>query len=153
MAGLVVIGYDGSPDARRAVDAAARLLRADAALVVNAWSIPIAFTQPGASLGAPLLPTEQEQDRLEQAARRVADEGAVHAREAGLAAEPVVARGSSAEEIATVLLDLAEERDAMLLVVGRRGMSRLKEVVLGSISSAAVHDGRRPVLVVPDTGD
>jgi nucleotide-binding universal stress UspA family protein len=62
----------------------------------------------------------------------------------------VVARGASPEEIAEALCDLAEERDATLVVVGRRGQSRLKEVVLGSVSNAAVHDCRRPVLVVPD---
>jgi nucleotide-binding universal stress UspA family protein len=47
------------------------------------------------------------------------------------------------------LCDVAESRDATLVVVGRRGLSRLKEVVLGSVSNAALHDGRRPVLVVP----
>jgi nucleotide-binding universal stress UspA family protein len=153
MTGLVVIGYDGSPDAQRAVDVAVRALRADAALVVKVWSVPITLTQPGAPFGVPSPPIEPEQHRLEQAARRVAEEGAARAREAGLAAEPAVARGASAEEIATILLDLAEERDAMVLVVGRRGMSRLKEVVLGSVSNAAVHDGRRPVLVVPGGGE
>ena len=150
MAGLVVIGYDGSHDAQRAVDLAAAALRADAALVVNVWSIPIAMTQPGAAFGAPLPPSEAELQRMEQAARHVADEGAARARQAGLNAEAIVARGASAKEIATTMCDLAEERDASVVVVGRRGMSRLKEVVLGSVSGAAVHDGRRPILVVPN---
>ena len=149
MAGLVVIGYDGSQDAQRAVDLAGAALRADAALVVNVWSTPIAITQPGAGFGAPSPPSEAELGRLEQAARQVAEEGAARARRAGLSAEAVVAQGASAEEIAKTLCDLAETRDA-ILVVGRRGVSRLKELVLGSVSNAAVHDGRRPVLVVPD---
>jgi nucleotide-binding universal stress UspA family protein len=153
MTGLVVVGYDGSADARHAVDLAVRALRADAALVVNVWSIPISYTQPGTPFGAPSPPIEPDEQRLEEEARRVAEEGAARAREAGLAAEAAVARGASAEEIARTLLDLADERDAMLLVVGRRGMSRLKEVVLGSVSNAAVHDGRRPVLVVPAAGE
>jgi nucleotide-binding universal stress UspA family protein len=84
------------------------------------------------------------------AVREVADEGAARARQAGLNAEAVVARGASAEDIAKTLCDLAETRDATLVVVGRRGMSRLKELVLGSVSNAAIHDGRRAVLVVPD---
>ena len=150
MAGLVVIGYDGSRDAQRAVELAAVALRADAALVVNVWSAPVAVTQPGAGFGAPSPPSEAELGQLEEAARRIAQEGAERARRAGLSAHAVIAQGASAEEIAKTLCDLAETRDATLVVVGRRGLSRLKEVVFGSVSNATVHDGRRPVLVVPD---
>ena len=67
MAVLVVIGYDGSHDAQRAVDLAAAALRADAALVVNVWSFSIAMTQPGAPFGAPSPPSEAELQRLEHA--------------------------------------------------------------------------------------
>jgi nucleotide-binding universal stress UspA family protein len=147
VARLVVIGYDGSADADRAVDLAAEVLRADAALVVNVWSMPVAATQAPIPVGGTEPVVENEQ--LERAARAIAEQGAGRAREAGLEAAPVVGRGASPEEIAKLLIDLAEERDAALVVVGRRGMSRLKEIVLGSISSAAIHDGRRPVLVVP----
>jgi nucleotide-binding universal stress UspA family protein len=101
MAGRVVIGYDGSDDARRAVEVAAGVL------------------------------------------------GRV--REAGLAAEADVRRGDSAGDIGAALLDAAEQHDADLVVVGRRGISRIQAVVLGSVSDAAVRDGRRPVLVVPAT--
>jgi nucleotide-binding universal stress UspA family protein len=150
MAGLVVIGYDGSHDAQRAVEFAAAVLRADTALVVNVWSTGTAMPQPGTPFGAPSPPSEVELRRLEEAALQLAEEGAGRARQAGLSAHAVVAQGASAEDIATTLCDLAETRDATLVVVGRRGLSRLKEVVLGSVSNAAVHDGRRPVLVVPN---
>ena len=149
MAEVVVIGYDGSQDAQRAVDVAAGALRLDAALVVNVWSTVMATTQPAASLAAPSPPSEAELRGLEQAAHLVADEGAARARQAGLSAQAVVARGASPNEIAKALCDLAETRDATLVVVGRRGQSRLKEVVLGSVSKAAVHECCRPVLVVP----
>jgi len=149
MAGVVVIGYDGSQDAQRAVDVAARALRVDAALVVNVWSTAAATTQPAAPLAAPSPPSEPELQGLERAARLVADEGAARARQAGLSAQAVVACGASPGEIAKELCELAETRDATLVVVGRRGQSRIKEVVLGSVSNAAVHECRRPVLVVP----
>ena len=67
MAGLVVIGYDGSDDAQRAVDLAAGALRADAAIVVNVWSIRVTATQPGTPFGAPSPPSEAELQRSEQA--------------------------------------------------------------------------------------
>lgn len=149
MIGLVVIGYDGSPDARRAVDLAAGALRPDAALVVNVWAGSLAATHVPVPLGVPSPPTSEEEAGLEHAARRVADEGAARARDAGLAAEGAVRRGASADEIAKALLDIADDRDAALVVVGRSGMSRLKAAMLGSVSDAAVRSGRRPVLVVP----
>lgn len=63
-----------------AIDLAGGALRADAALVVNVWSIPMTATQPGAPLGAPTPPIEAEVQRFEQAARRLAEVGAARAR-------------------------------------------------------------------------
>jgi nucleotide-binding universal stress UspA family protein len=122
-------------------------LRADAALVVNVWSSPMTATRSGAAFGPSTPPIEAELQRYEQPARRLAEEVAARARQGGLSAEARVARGTTPAEIATVLCDLAEDRGATL-VVGRRGQSRLKEVVLGGVSIATVHDGRCPVLVV-----
>jgi nucleotide-binding universal stress UspA family protein len=149
MAGLVVIGYDGSADARRAVDVAAGVLDADAALVINVWQGSLASPMATVPHGAPVAPTPEDDQRVERAAREIAEEGAQRARDAGLAAEADVRQGAAAGEIAAALLDVAEQRDADVVVVGRRGMSRIAAVVLGSVSDAAVRDGRRPVLVVP----
>jgi nucleotide-binding universal stress UspA family protein len=149
MAGLVVIGYDGSGDARRAVDVAAHALRPDTALVLNVWAGSLAAAHVPVPLGVPSPPTPEEEAELEQAARRIADEGAARARDAGLPAEGTVRRGATPDEIAKALFDLADDRDAALVIVGRRGMSRLKAAVLGSVSDAAVRSGRGPVLVVP----
>jgi nucleotide-binding universal stress UspA family protein len=56
--------------------------------------------------------------------------------------------GASAE-IGRVLDELADEYEADLIVVGRRGVSRLEAIVLGSVSNDTVRESRRPVLVVP----
>lgn len=149
MDGLVVIGYDGSPDANRALDIAAGILRAKAVLVVNIWQSPLGVAPSTVPLGPPLPSSPAEDEQLERAARDIAEEGAARVRALGLAAEAEVRRGVSVGDIAKVLGDVAEERDAELVVVGRRGMSRLTAMVLGSVADATVRDGRRPVLVVP----
>lgn len=150
MAELLVIGYDGSPNAQGAIDVAARVVRATAAIVVTAWQLPAAAVHtPVAPVGAPGVPSLEEERDIERRARETAEEGAARARAAGLDAEPVLRRATGTADIAGILFDAADERDADLVVVGRRGMSLLRSVVLGSVSSAAVRDGRRPVLVVP----
>ena len=40
-------------------------------------------------------------------------------------------------------------QDAQLIVVGARGLSTVRSVVLGGVSNALVHHAKRPVLVVP----
>jgi nucleotide-binding universal stress UspA family protein len=154
MAGLVIIGFDGSPDAEHAIDVAARVLAADSALVITAWHLPIAAVDsPLAPVGVPAAPALEDEDELRRRGTETAEAGAARASSAGFDAEPALRRAAGPREIANVLLDAAEQHDAALVVVGRRGMSRIKSVLLGSVSEAAVRDGRRPVLVVPVAAD
>jgi nucleotide-binding universal stress UspA family protein len=154
MGGLVVIGFDGSPDAEHAVDVAARQLKADSALVVTAWHLPIAAVESSfPPLGTPTAPPLEDEGELKRLATETAAAGAARARAAGLDAEPALEHAAGPAAIAGALLDAAEQHDAELVVVGRRGMSRLRSVLLGSVSEAAVRDGRRPVLVVPAPTD
>jgi nucleotide-binding universal stress UspA family protein len=150
MPGLVIIGFDGSPDAEQAIDVAAGVLKADSAMVVTAWHLPIAAGEMSLPpVGAPTAPSLQEEDDVKRNAAETAKAGAARATAAGFDAEPGLQHAAGPNEIAKVLLDTAEQRDADLVVVGRRGMSRIRSVLLGSVSEAAVRDGRRPVLVVP----
>jgi nucleotide-binding universal stress UspA family protein len=150
---LVIIGYDGSHDADLAVDFAAAKLSAQKARVVTVWEPGLAAADVTPVPGAARLPSPEEDARFEEAARQTADSGAARAVAAGLSAEPEIARGVGVGDIARALLDVAEQYDADLLVVGRRGMGRIRSAVLGSVSDAAVRDGRRPVLVVPGPTD
>jgi nucleotide-binding universal stress UspA family protein len=142
---LVVIGYDGSPEAGRAIAVAAEAVRVEHALVVNVWHDVGAMPDPivsGSDASARLR-------ELEQAASAVAAEGAARARAQGLDATPASCRGAGHGDIGRVLLDVADEHGADLVVVGCTGSSLLKQALLGSVSGAAVRDARCPVLVVP----
>jgi nucleotide-binding universal stress UspA family protein len=150
---LVIVGYDGSPDAERAIDFAATRLDAEAARVVTVWESGLAVAQAAPPVPGPVPASPEEDRRLEAAAHEIAEAGAARARAAGLRAEPETRLGIGTGETAHALLDVAEQHDADLVVVGRRGMGTIKSVVLGSVSDAAVRDGRRPVLVVPGGED
>jgi nucleotide-binding universal stress UspA family protein len=148
MARRIVIGYDGSNEARRAVDFAARSLDAECALLVHIWQDP-GMVPVMAPAAVPPLPTPQHEAELERAARATAEEGADRARAAGLDAFVAIRRGGTPGEIARLLHDVADAYGAELVVVGRHHASLIEDALLGSVSAAAVRDERRPVLVVP----
>jgi nucleotide-binding universal stress UspA family protein len=148
----LVIGYDGSRDADHAIAVAGHICETGTALVVSVWDVlePAATADPVPS-GAPLAPraTEVSLRQAERTAIGRARDGAEVAREAGFAPEFDARQGSGASGIAQALVDAADRWEADLIVVGRRDMSRIRELVLGSVSNAVVHAADRPVLVVP----
>ncbi|WP_454790854.1 universal stress protein [Mycolicibacterium lutetiense] len=58
-------------------------------------------------------------------------------------------RGSGAGATADALVAFAEDQRASVVVVGSRGRSALKKVLLGSVAAATLQRTYRPVLVVP----
>lgn len=52
-----------------------------------------------------------------------------------------------------VICRLAEELDADLILIGRRGHSGLSELLIGSVSNYVVHHGKCSVMVVNATAD
>ena len=148
-AGPVVLGYDGSDASRLAITRAAHLLGDRRALVVHAWLAPshVLLWNPLIKGPGPLAePAAMLDEASAQAARRLADEGAEHARAAGLEAEPCavpVTRGTW-----RTLLRSARERDARAIVVGSRGWSAL-DAALGTVADRVTTHADRPVLLVP----
>ncbi|MDP9430618.1 MAG: universal stress protein, partial [Actinomycetota bacterium] len=146
----VLVGYDGSPSAVNAIEAAATLLPSATASILNLWEPP--FTSPelrhriydradnAESLGR-LLETEGRAE-----AERLAGNGVKLAHAAGWDAEPLVKRtfGGDGYQFART----AEELDADLMVVGSRGTGGMR-ASLGSVSELVVHVSPVPVLVVP----
>jgi nucleotide-binding universal stress UspA family protein len=143
----IVIGYDGSAGADRAITAAARLFPGADAVVVSVDE-PVLETVAGAELvatGVWLDLPEAENGAL-AAASETADAGVARAAAAGLhaTAQPVV--GAPAwDEISRV----ATEVGADTIVVGSRGHGALVGALLGSVSEALTRHAGRPVLVVP----
>lgn len=146
----VLLGYDGSDGAKRACATAARLFPSRAAVALHVWEplSAVASVPPVPGLQGVLREGLAEMDRigLEQSAN-LAAEGARQAGEAGLRAEPLSEQREGRAWRA--ILDIARERDAAVVVVGRRGVSSAERALMGSISNAVVHHADRPVLVVP----
>jgi len=141
MSETIVVGTDGSETAKQAVDEAIRLARAlECELhLVTAFKKLRAARIVGAPQGAVAVWGPLPDD----AARAVLDEAASHVRAQGL--EPhchLVER-----EPADALLEVAQEIDARMIVVGSQGMSGPRRL-LGSVPNKVSHEAHTNVLIV-----
>jgi nucleotide-binding universal stress UspA family protein len=140
----LLICYDGSPDARRAIAAAAELLAPRHAIVLNIEPV-LTTSESFALMSAPVPGDEFEELNISASLER-AGEGADRAREAGFTAEP---RAELAEPTWQGIVDVADEVDASVIVIGSRGHTGIREHVEGSLSHQVAEHAGRPVLVVP----
>jgi nucleotide-binding universal stress UspA family protein len=110
---MVLLCYDGSDDAKAAIDRAGTLLKSWPAVVLSIWEPfidVIARAGLGLAYGAPSWDGDEVDAASERSAKALAEEGAARARELGLDAQPRTrARDGS---IAGAILALADELDA-----------------------------------------
>jgi nucleotide-binding universal stress UspA family protein len=147
---VILIAYDGSQDSQSAIDRAGELLRGEPATVVTVWEPFIdVMARTGAGLGlAPGIVDFEEIDKAyEQSARERAAEGVERAARAGLNAQPRTRVRHTT--IANAILSEADEVGASAIVVGTRGLTGIKSLLLGSVSHAVLQHADRPVIVVP----
>lgn len=156
--GPIVIGFDGSEAAERAVREAGSVLTGKPALVVAVWEPGTALEYTTSSLGvdAALPPIDvraslEVDQALAEASQRTAQRGAEIARQAGFEAEALAVADDVS--VAQTLVRLARERDSAAIVVGSRGQGGLKSLVLGSTSHGVLQHADRPVLVVRAAAD
>ena len=143
----VLLAYDGSEDAKRAIAAAGTLLAPRRALVLNLWDSWVAEAPALAGSSASVHGMAAELDGIarEQSEGHAA-EGVRLGERAGFDAEGLSERASG--PIWRSVLAAAEDHDCAAIVVGSRGLTGIS-TVLGSVSNGVVHHSRRPVLVVP----
>lgn len=145
---MILIAYDGSADAQAAIQHAGRLFPNRPATVLTVWE-PfediIARTGAISVLGS--FDYEEVNREYEQQSRKRAEEGAERAREAGLLAEPRIRLRNGS--VARAILAEADRSDAEAIVLGTRGLTGLKSLLLGSVSHAVLQHANRPVIVVP----
>ena len=154
----ILIAYDGSDTARRAVHAAAELFDSRQTLVMTVWEPGLAYGSaamtpdptglgPGPELVDPAVAQEVD-DAAQAHADRVAEEGAELAKSLGLRVEAV----SVADEgnVADAIVGLAHKRGVAAVVVGSRGLSGLRARLEGSTSNAVAKHASCPVVLVHD---
>jgi nucleotide-binding universal stress UspA family protein len=146
---MILIAYDGSDDAKCAIEHAGSLMSGQPATVVTVWEPYIQmltrYPAPGGLLAVD--DTGEIDDASSTAAEQKAEDGAALARAQGLdAAAHCLARESS---IAETLLAEADRINASAIVVGSRGLGGLGSLFLGSVSHALLQHADRTVVIVP----
>lgn len=149
----LMIAYDGSANADRAIRYAGTFLRAETAHVVTAWQPGTMSAPRMSSLAAgmqPFLDTRldtQVDDALEAESAAVNERGVALATDVGL-----TATGTLVEVESTVwgaLVAAADALDVDLLVTGTRGDTGLKALLRSSVAERVLKHCSRPVFIVP----
>jgi nucleotide-binding universal stress UspA family protein len=145
---MILICYDGSPDSRAAIEHGAELLKGQPATVLTVWQ---PFVEVLAASGFGLAPGMIDYEEVDAATRKSAEEraeeGAQLACDAGLNAQPRTC--SQVTTTASAILTEAEEVGASAILMGSRGLTGLKSLLLGSVSHAVIQHAGRTVIVVP----
>jgi nucleotide-binding universal stress UspA family protein len=143
----IVTGTDGSPTAQQAVERAAQLAKSVGARlhVVTAYE---PLRAPRVSTGRAVDPERSDwQLGRDAAADAILDEACSAARIVGIEAEPHARTGDPAD----VILTVAEEEQADLVVVGNRGMGGARRFLLGSVPDKVSHHAPCSVLILHTT--
>jgi nucleotide-binding universal stress UspA family protein len=140
----ILICYDGSPGAARAIASAAALLGPRHAVVLDI-APPITPAESLATISS-VVPGNSFEELNTADATEVAGRGAEIARSSGFDAE---ARAALAAPTWQGIVDVADELDAALIVLGSRGLNGLQEALDGSVSHQVAKHAGRPVLIVP----
>lgn len=145
---MILICYDGSADAKAAIEHAGELLGSQAATVLTVWQ-PFIEVLAGSGFGpAPAILNFEELDEASRTnAEQRAAEGTALARRAGFNATPRTC--SQVTTAAAAILSQAEALGARAIVMGSRGLTGLKSVLLGSVSHVVIQHADRTVIVVP----
>jgi nucleotide-binding universal stress UspA family protein len=133
----IVVGYDSSEGGSRALETAVELGKALGDEIV----VVFGYAPPGLWGGE----IAEHEEAIEELGEKLTTEAKSRAAAQGAEVEVVMVpkRGTEA------LIEVADERDARMIVVGSYGEAPLKGAILGSTPHKLLHLTQHPVLVVP----
>ena len=144
----ILLCCDGSEESGRAIATAAGLLGLRRAVVLDIG--PVITAAESLATLSPVAPAAAFEELNTTDVLERARQGAERARRAGFEAE---ARAELASPTYEGIVDVADEIDAAVIVIGSRGLSGAREAFEGSISHAVAEHAGRPVLIVPPPKD
>ncbi len=139
----IIVATDGSPGANRAIDTAVAMAKA------GGYELAI-LTIGGNMTGAELRRLASTEGDLTKALKSTTDlilsRARKRARRGGVSAVRTISGWGDAAE---AIIDVVKREKADILVVGRRGRSRLSRLLLGSVSQKLASLAPCKVIIVP----
>jgi nucleotide-binding universal stress UspA family protein len=138
----LLVGVDCSAPSLAALDVAADV----ASMLGGSLSVLHVFEHvPPFPLAPPGNRASEGHECVRAPALALLEDAARDVRQRGVGVQVVLRSGDPAP----TLLDLADDVDADLVVVGTRGLGRPADLLLGSVARTVADGARRPTLVVP----
>jgi len=135
--GQIVVGYDGSACGDAALESALGI----AGELGDSVTVVFGYAPPGLWGGE----IAEHEEAIEELGEKVMAQAKAQAAEHGVEIEEALVPKRAAE----ALIEVAEQRDARMIVVGSFGDPPLKGMILGSTPNKLLYMSERPVLVVP----
>lgn len=150
----ILVPLDGSEHSLKALERATEIAKKFSGKItlIHVYSVsiqPIMLPEP-TTLGSPSIPilTGAEVSRIAEAARefgnRILRDGEEKVKAEKVQVEKTLVEGHAVEEIVRA----ATEGNFDLIVIGARGISHIREILLGSVTDGVIHHVHCPVFVV-----
>lgn len=146
----ILVPIDGSENALRALDFAASLAQAAELQVLLLYVAPMGPVEMMKAMGYPATVRQQAEQRAaeyEQIRHELSEHvfGAARARlPDGLEVKQMMCSGDPAE----IILEQAAKLGNAIIVMGNRGLSNVRELVIGGVSNKVLHHADCPVTLV-----
>jgi nucleotide-binding universal stress UspA family protein len=144
----ILVPVDGSSNSQRAAEVAISLAKDYKAEICFLNVVPTPKFSFGASavLGTPAVALDKYYEHAESQGQDLIEKMIELAKNTGVEASGEIAKSN--ESIVQSIIDQAKERKADLIVIGTRGLTSFKKLLIGSVSSGVVTYAESPVLVV-----
>ncbi len=148
----ILVPLDGSEHSLKALGIAIKIAKKfDGKIaLIHVYSVsvrPVIVPEPSTlTPGIPITaPTEYSRvaEAVREAGARILAQGKERAKAEGIEAETILREGHVVHEI----VKAAEDGKFNLIVMGARGISKIKELILGSVSDGVIRNAPCPVLV------
>lgn len=149
---VVLIAYDGSRQAKRAVSIVSTFIHEERVILLTAWQAVQMQATRASSMGGLVQPDWDSEKMVEDPgltdARNFAFEGEKLARENGIThTESYLVEYTTS--VWNAITKAADELDADLIVAGTHGRTGFQELMHPSVADRVLKHGHRPVLIVP----
>ncbi len=140
----ILLATDGSEHSSRAAEEVLKLAHPMQASITAISVVQGTPIYTGYDVPASPWITMEYLEEQEKAGQKILDQAAAFFRENGFNVDLILEKGRAAD----IICQVAKDNNYDLIAMGSRGLGGIKQLFLGSVSSAVIHSAETPVLVV-----